>query len=235
MGRLIDKWVVWLIDWLIDSDFLNFFFQSLGKNVRIICMNNLLPSKVRYHQKFDLKGSTYKRQASAHERQKQVPTLKDLDFMQIYPEGIFLEPETYDLLIRTIRRDCTVLESFKIMDYSLLIGIHNIDLACKEEDGAKEGVKNNGGDGLLPSEDTPILTTHSNSQLHGSVSPVRNNDLQSHSSPLGTIFRGRNKSSQDSSAARSSQRVRRKLLYHPVMSSHFSPAPVKTDRAVWIQ
>lgn len=50
-------------------------------------MNNLLPRKVKYHQKFDLKGSTYKRQASAAERQKQVPTLKDLDFMQLYPEG----------------------------------------------------------------------------------------------------------------------------------------------------
>ena len=44
-----------------------------------------------------------------------------------------LEAETYNALIATIRKDCRVLESFKIMDYSLLIGIHNIDLAAREQ------------------------------------------------------------------------------------------------------
>lgn len=33
--------------------------------------------------------------------------------------------DTYDKLVNTLLRDCTVLESFKIMDYSLLMGIHN--------------------------------------------------------------------------------------------------------------
>ena len=33
-----------------------------------------------------------------------------------------------------MNRDCRVLESFKIMDYSLLVGIHNIDLASKERE-----------------------------------------------------------------------------------------------------
>ena len=32
----------------------------------------------------------------------------------------------------TIQRDCRVLESFRIMDYSLLVGIHNLDLAAKD-------------------------------------------------------------------------------------------------------
>ncbi len=43
-----------------------------------------------------------------------------------------LEAETYNALISTMRRDCRVLESFRIMDYSLLIGIHNLDMAAKE-------------------------------------------------------------------------------------------------------
>ncbi|OQV12309.1 Phosphatidylinositol 4-phosphate 5-kinase type-1 gamma [Hypsibius exemplaris] len=189
---------------LLPKFFGQYCYQSLGKNVRIICMNNLLPSKVKYHQKFDLKGSTYKRQANAHERQKQVPTLKDLDFMQIYPEGIFLEPDTYDLLIRTIRRDCTVLESFKIMDYSLLIGIHNIDLACKEE---AESVKNAGDAGAA---EEPFSNSQS---MRGSQSPVmqQQQDLQSHASPLGTMFRVRNKGSQEGSG-RTSQRTSRPPL-----------------------
>jgi len=32
-----------------------------------------------------------------------------------------------------MQRDCRVLESFKIMDYSLLVGIHNLDLSAKEK------------------------------------------------------------------------------------------------------
>ncbi|KAL9913919.1 phosphatidylinositol 4-phosphate 5-kinase type-1 alpha isoform X6 [Glossina fuscipes] len=107
--------------------------SSNGKNIRLVVMNNLLPSYVKMHLKYDLKGSTFKRKASKAERAKKSPTYKDLDFMEHHPNGIFLEAETYSALIKTIQRDCTVLESFKIMDYSLLVGIHNLDLATKEK------------------------------------------------------------------------------------------------------
>ncbi|PRD25763.1 UNVERIFIED_CONTAM: Phosphatidylinositol 4-phosphate 5-kinase type-1 alpha [Trichonephila clavipes] len=108
-------------------------YQCFGKNVRLIVMNNLLPSYITMHEKYDLKGSTYKRKASKSEREKSSPTYKDLDFMERHSEGILLEAETYNALIKTITRDCRVLESFKIMDYSLLVGIHNLDLAKKEK------------------------------------------------------------------------------------------------------
>jgi len=109
-----------------------FCYQCNQKNIRLVVMNNLLPSNVKLHLKFDLKGSTYKRKASKHEKEKKSPTFKDLDFMELLPEGLLLEPETYTALISTMRRDCRVLESFKIMDYSLLVGIHNLDLAARE-------------------------------------------------------------------------------------------------------
>ncbi|XP_014206871.1 phosphatidylinositol 4-phosphate 5-kinase type-1 alpha [Copidosoma floridanum] len=108
-------------------------YQCNSKNVRLVVMNNLLPSFVKLHQKYDLKGSTYKRKASKVEKEKHSPTYKDLDFMEHHPEGIFLELDTHTALIKTIQRDCRVLESFKIMDYSLLLGIHNLDLATKEK------------------------------------------------------------------------------------------------------
>ncbi|XP_059174530.1 phosphatidylinositol 4-phosphate 5-kinase type-1 alpha-like isoform X4 [Physella acuta] len=107
--------------------------QCGGKNIRFTVMNNLLPSTVKLHEKYDMKGSTYKRKASKHERSKNSPTLKDLDFMENHPEGLQLEKDTYDALIKTLQRDCRVLESFKIMDYSLLVGIYNLDLANKEK------------------------------------------------------------------------------------------------------
>ncbi|XP_065368325.1 uncharacterized protein PIP5K59B [Calliphora vicina] len=105
---------------------------SNAKNIRLVVMNNLLPSYVKLHLKYDLKGSTFKRKANKAERSKKSPTFKDLDFMEHHPNGILLEAETYTALIKTIQRDCTVLESFKIMDYSLLVGVHNLDVASKE-------------------------------------------------------------------------------------------------------
>merc|ERR1719186_2292382 len=53
--------------------------------------------------------------------------------MDLLPEGLSMEPDTYTALIATMRRDCRVLESFKIMDYSLLLGIHNLDQAAREK------------------------------------------------------------------------------------------------------
>ncbi|XP_060536103.1 phosphatidylinositol 4-phosphate 5-kinase type-1 alpha-like isoform X11 [Cylas formicarius] len=108
-------------------------YQCNSKNVRLVIMNNLLPSNVQMHQKYDLKGSTYKRKASKAERQKRSPTYKDLDFMEHHKEGILMESDTYNALVKTIQRDCRVLESFKIMDYSLLLAIHNLDQAQREK------------------------------------------------------------------------------------------------------
>lgn len=108
-------------------------------------MNNLIPSQLQMHEKYDLKGSTYKRRASAAERQKESPTWKDLDFVERHPNGLALDNQTYEALRETISRDCRVrfqgenfrfyrffffcqvLESFSIMDYSLLLCIHQID------------------------------------------------------------------------------------------------------------
>ena len=71
-------------------------------------MNNLLPMSVHMHSKFDLKGSTFKRKASQHELTKASPTYKDLDFLEMFPEGLSLEAETYAALLKTVERDCRV-------------------------------------------------------------------------------------------------------------------------------
>lgn len=138
-----------------------FCYQCNQKNIRLVVMNNLLPSSIRMHLKFDLKGSSYKRQASRHEKEKKSPTFKDLDFLELLPEGLLLEPDTYTALVSTMRRDCRVLESFKIMDYSLLVGIHNIDHAAKEKESEKEnGVSLNGAMEADESEPIQELKRH---------------------------------------------------------------------------
>lgn len=101
-----------------------FSYNNLGRNIRFMVMNNILPSHLSYYQKYDLKGSTYGRQASAKELSKSSPTLKDIDFNALHPDGLFLDADLYERLANVIRRDCLVLESFKIMDYSMLLGMH---------------------------------------------------------------------------------------------------------------
>ncbi len=71
-------------------------------------MNNLIPSSVQMHEKYDLKGSTFKRRANEEERRKESPTWKDLDFMERHPQGLILEADTFNALQKTVQRDCRV-------------------------------------------------------------------------------------------------------------------------------
>merc|ERR1719234_192604 len=80
-------------------------------------------------------------QASAKERAKKSPTFKDLDFLDIVTEGFQIDPETYTTLMSTIERDCSLLESNNNMDYSLLLGVHNLDKAKRELNGSDQKEK----------------------------------------------------------------------------------------------
>ncbi|XP_056289179.1 phosphatidylinositol-4-phosphate 5-kinase, type I, beta a isoform X2 [Pseudoliparis swirei] len=100
--------------------------QCSGVTVRVVVMNNVLPRAMKMHYKYDLKGSSHKRRATRKERSKSSPTFKDLDFQEMH-KGLNFDPDTYGALMKTLQRDCRVLESFKIMDYSLLLGIHVSD------------------------------------------------------------------------------------------------------------
>ena len=52
------------------------------------------------------------------------------------PEGFQIDPKTYTGLMSTIEKDCSLLESNDNMDYSLLLGVHNLDKAQRELDGS---------------------------------------------------------------------------------------------------
>lgn len=59
-------------------------YQCNSKNVRLVIMNNLLPSNVVMHQKYDLKGSTYKRKVNERENL----TLKDWYWTVLIDSGL---------------------------------------------------------------------------------------------------------------------------------------------------
>ncbi|KAJ8286332.1 hypothetical protein GJAV_G00037280 [Gymnothorax javanicus] len=113
--------------------------QSSGVNTRMVVMNNVLPRAMKMHYKYDLKGSTFKRRASRKEREKSSPTYKDLDFQEMHGEGLYFDHDTYNALTKTLQRDCRVLESFKIMDYSLLLGIHVLNPRVKSAEVEQTG------------------------------------------------------------------------------------------------
>ncbi|XP_011296382.1 phosphatidylinositol 4-phosphate 5-kinase type-1 alpha isoform X2 [Musca domestica] len=166
-----------------------------AKNIRLVVMNNLLPSYVKMHLKYDLKGSTFKRKANKAERAKKSPTFKDLDFMEQHPNGIFLEAETYSALIKTIQRDCTVLESFKIMDYSLLLGVHNLDLASKEKQKSRKQPKTSQSEesdeenarGTETTSDNQDEETQSNIQRNSAAYRSNRQRLVAHSTAMESI------------------------------------------------
>eukprot|EP01018_Ginkgo_biloba_P037662 Gb_24341 [translate_table: standard] len=90
-----------------------------GQKVRFIVMGNLLCSEFCIHRRFDLKGSSQGRSTDKVEI-NETTTLKDLDLDFVFR----LEPFWCQALLKQLECDCEFLESQRIMDYSLLLGLH---------------------------------------------------------------------------------------------------------------
>ncbi|KAJ6954422.1 phosphatidylinositol 4-phosphate 5-kinase 1-like [Populus alba x Populus x berolinensis] len=92
-----------------------------GQKIRFIVMGNLFCSEYRIHRRFDLKGSSHGRTTDKPEGEiDETTTLKDLDLNFVFR----LQRNWFQELIKQIDRDCEFLEAEKIMDYSLLVGLH---------------------------------------------------------------------------------------------------------------
>ncbi|BES92664.1 unnamed protein product [Nesidiocoris tenuis] len=109
----------------------------------MVAMRNVFSNHLATHRKFDLKGSTVDREASDREREKDLPTFKDNDFVK---EGtkIYIGEEAKDKLLETLTADVDFLTRLHLMDYSLLLGIH--DCARAEAEGYEMDDIEGGGD-----------------------------------------------------------------------------------------
>ncbi|KAL8136351.1 hypothetical protein V2J09_002352 [Rumex salicifolius] len=88
---------------------------------RFIVMGNLFHSEYKIHRRFDLKGSSHGRSIDKPEGEiDETTTLKDLDLNFTFR----LQKSWFQELIKQVDRDCGFLEAERIMDYSLLIGVH---------------------------------------------------------------------------------------------------------------
>ncbi|KAH9998699.1 hypothetical protein BJV77DRAFT_1156469 [Russula vinacea] len=112
------------------------------------------------HESYDLKGSTVGR-VYPEERARENPraVLKDLNWIDRHKE-LELGPEKRALLTEQLRRDAELLKELQVMDYSLLVGIHNM------QRGNRDNVRRNTLRVFSPPDVHVPPTPHMHGNLH---------------------------------------------------------------------
>jgi 1-phosphatidylinositol-4-phosphate 5-kinase len=97
-----------------------------GRKIHFVIMNNLFPPHRDIHETFDLKGSTVGR-LYPEEKAAQNPraVMKDLNWLNRH-RTLELGPEKRAYLSEQLKRDSDLLKRLNVMDYSLLVGVHNM-------------------------------------------------------------------------------------------------------------
>jgi 1-phosphatidylinositol-4-phosphate 5-kinase len=104
-----------------------------GRKIHFVIMNNLFPPHRDIHRTFDLKGSTIGRDFKEEELEKNPrATLKDLNWLR---RNLHLEfgPTKKEAFVAQMQRDVALLQKLKIMDYSMLVGIHDLERGNEEQ------------------------------------------------------------------------------------------------------
>eukprot|EP00644_Phytophthora_capsici_P015635 jgi/Phyca11/551908/estExt2_Genewise1Plus.C_PHYCAscaffold_440124 len=99
--------------------------HHLGKKMHFVIMASVFHTDLDIHARFDLKGSRVGRHASPKEHQRgSAGVLKDNDLLK---KGFHLQMgmARRAMFLLQLRKDVEFLKSMKIMDYSLLIGVHD--------------------------------------------------------------------------------------------------------------
>eukprot|EP00796_Vickermania_ingenoplastis_P007336 gene7336-5170_t len=121
--------------WTFLPHFVGHYQVKLGMaSYNLIVMQNVFLTKSSIHRIYDLKGSTVGRFVSTRESQRTARMLKDLDLNS----PIRIGPERKGILMRQLIKDTDFLKKCMIMDYSLLVGIHEMDQGLFMEDGNSE-------------------------------------------------------------------------------------------------
>ncbi|KAM7422382.1 hypothetical protein PAMA_010439 [Pampus argenteus] len=104
-----------------------------SEDTYLLVMRNMFSHRLHVHRKYDLKGSLVSREASFKEKVKELPTYKDVDFRNNM-QKVYVSDEEKEKVMDKLNRDIEFLVHMRIMDYSLLLGIHDVERAEREED-----------------------------------------------------------------------------------------------------
>ncbi|KAJ3124530.1 Phosphatidylinositol-4-phosphate 5-kinase [Nowakowskiella sp. JEL0407] len=102
-----------------------------NKKIHFVVMGNVFPSNKDIHEVYDLKGSTIGRSIPEEEARKNPrAVMKDLNWLG-RSKKIYLGEEKGSKFVQQMEIDVAFLAKMKIMDYSLLIGYHDMQLGNK--------------------------------------------------------------------------------------------------------
>ncbi|KAL7407013.1 hypothetical protein ABVT39_001569 [Epinephelus coioides] len=104
-----------------------------NEDTYLLVMRNMFSHRLHVHRKYDLKGSLVSREASFKEKVKELPTYKDVDFRNNM-QKVYVSDEEREKIMDKLNRDIEFLVRMRIMDYSLLLGIHDVERAEREEE-----------------------------------------------------------------------------------------------------
>ncbi|CAB10125.1 Phosphatidylinositol 4-phosphate 5-kinase its3 [Schizosaccharomyces pombe] len=104
-----------------------------GRKIHFVVMNNLFPPHRDIHQTFDLKGSTLGRELDENQPcQSPMCTMKDTNWIR---RNMHLQfgPLKRQIFLTQVKADIDMLSSLGIMDYSLLVGIHDLSRGNRDK------------------------------------------------------------------------------------------------------
>ncbi|PVI07027.1 SAICAR synthase-like protein [Periconia macrospinosa] len=103
-----------------------------GRKIHFVVMNNLFPPHRDIHRTFDLKGSTIGRDFGEENLEANPrATLKDLNWLR-RDQHLEFGPTKKQAFVEQMQKDVKLLQRLHIMDYSLLIGIHDLEKGNEE-------------------------------------------------------------------------------------------------------
>ena len=163
-----------------------------GKKIHFVVMNNIFPPHRDIHATFDLKGSTVGRDYKESELAKNPrATLKDLNWLR-RQQHLELGMQKKQLFLEQLQKDVVLLKRLHIMDYSLLVGIHDVSRGNEENLRDKTlQVFNPGGE--KPAEDdlqTSLLRTPSKLENARKTRELRQMLRQERPIPMGQAVDG---------------------------------------------
>ncbi|KAF9951154.1 T-complex protein 1 subunit beta [Mortierella alpina] len=133
-----------------------------GRKIHFVVMGNVFPPNRDIHETYDLKGSTLGRAISDEELNGNPrATQKDLNWVN-RNKKLELGPVKRHLFVEQTKRDVQLLARLNIMDYSLLVGIHDI------ERGNKDNIRDNTLKVFHPDTSTPLAREASRRDKRGS-------------------------------------------------------------------
>ncbi|KAH6577382.1 hypothetical protein BASA62_000919 [Batrachochytrium salamandrivorans] len=97
-----------------------------NRKIHFVVMGNVFPPNKDIHEVYDLKGSEVGRSIPEEEARKNPrAVMKDLNWIE-RGRKLLLGTEKRRLLVEQMERDSIFLTAQKIMDYSLLVGLHDV-------------------------------------------------------------------------------------------------------------